>query len=269
MIDIIIPVYNSASNLRYALLSIAMQKIKDIITVYIIDDASNDGYSEIIEEFSEDLNIKYYRLKHNNGAGVARQYGISVSKNKYITFLDADDMLYNPRSMELLYNTISKGLDYVSSNEYDERFNVVGDYYSDLHGKIYSREYISKKKIEFDNKRFYEDCYFNNVVLISDPKMEKVEEITYLYTYNKNSVTAVEYDIYFKRVEICLSTLREVLDLAYKNDWNEKNKKMLTDEKSDFIQRVYNNANNENKKTLKNWIKKYNLDDELSIIYTH
>lgn len=269
MIDIIIPVYNSADNLRYALLSVAMQNVKDIITVYIIDDASDCNYNKIIEEFSKDIKIEYYRLKSNSGAGVARQYGINVSKNKYIAFLDSDDSLYNPRSIEVLYNAISKGLDYVSSNEYDERFNLVDDYYSDLHGKIYSREYLISKNITFNNARIYEDCYFNNLVLISDPKKEKVEEITYLYAYNEQSTTAVTYEEFFKRVENCLSTFRAVLDFSYINNWKADNKKMLTDEKCNFIKKVYNKASGENRIILKGWIKKYNLVNELANVYTH
>ena len=48
MIDIIIPVYNSANTLEKALLSIMFQSIKDKLKIYIIDDYSKDDISSLL-----------------------------------------------------------------------------------------------------------------------------------------------------------------------------------------------------------------------------
>ena len=47
MIDLIIPIYNAEKTLDLTLMSIKMQTIVDKITVYLIDDCSEDNYEEI------------------------------------------------------------------------------------------------------------------------------------------------------------------------------------------------------------------------------
>ena len=57
MIDIIIPAYNAQKTIKKTLASIAMQSIKDIIKVTIVNDCSKKDYSEIIEMFKSIINI--------------------------------------------------------------------------------------------------------------------------------------------------------------------------------------------------------------------
>ena len=91
MIDVIIPVYNTPKeDLKRCLDSISNQTYNDYI-VYIIDDGSNQETKAYLDEYVYDKNkIKLYHIE-NGGVSHARNTGIELSNNEYITFVDADD----------------------------------------------------------------------------------------------------------------------------------------------------------------------------------
>jgi Glycosyltransferases involved in cell wall biogenesis len=193
MIDIIIPVYNAHETLTKTLLSVAMQNLKDKVTVYLIDDCSKKGYKEFIKLFKNKLKIKYLKLKTNSGPGIARQYGIEQSKGEYILFLDSDDLLYDCFSLENIYNVISNNdSDLAIGTFIDERENEYVEYYAHvgcLHGKMYKREFIKNNNIHFNNTRSSEDNSFNRLVLLFNPKIVFTRNIISLYRNNKDSIT--------------------------------------------------------------------------------
>jgi len=93
MIDIIIPVYNTPlKDLERCLNSIYKQPFKEYIA-YIIDDGSNEETKDFLDNYIK--NKDNFIVKHikNNGVSNARNYGINISNNKYITFVDSDDTI--------------------------------------------------------------------------------------------------------------------------------------------------------------------------------
>ena len=140
MIDIIIPVYNARKTLELTLMSIKLQTIIDKINIYLIDDDSSEDYKDILNKY-KDMNIIYIKLDKNNGPAVARQKGIEMSSSKYIMFIDADDLLYDADSIKKLFNKIEEDYDYVVGITIDEKQNTQIMNESDLHGKIYKREF--------------------------------------------------------------------------------------------------------------------------------
>lgn len=50
-VDIIIPIYNQRDKLIYCLSSIAMQSISDLCDITLINDSSDEDYSDIINFF--------------------------------------------------------------------------------------------------------------------------------------------------------------------------------------------------------------------------
>ena len=105
MYSIIIPVYNELKNI-----SIFLEKIKpftnnDKNEVIVIDDGSNDGTENILEQCKY---INLIKLKNNNGKGYAIKAGLKhASGNKIILFdgdMELDPKLIN-RLMILGENT--------------------------------------------------------------------------------------------------------------------------------------------------------------------
>lgn len=248
MIDVIIPVYNCDIDLL--LMNLALQTSKDF-KVIIVDDCSSIDYKEILEYYSKYLDIKYIRNKKNMGAGLSRQVGIDNSNNPYIMFIDSDDLLYNVDSIKLLLDRIPF-YDIVSALEYDEYNDVVLLNHSTIHSKIYKREFLDKYNIRFNNTRYHEDNYFNNLVLLNNPKDLELLIINYIYRYNKNSLTHID-DKEFERVEILIKNISELLS----KDYNEDRVNKLLLEKFDYLNRLYEESDNNKKEILSNWIDKY------------
>ena len=255
MIDVIIPLYNASSTLEQTLMSLDIQTMRDDINVYLIDDYSSDKYDEIIEKFDK-LKINYYRLEKNVGPAQARQKGIDISSSEYIMFLDADDYLYKIDSVQELYDGI-KGYEYVMGYSYDEKRGRYLYNEGDLHGKLYSRKFIKDKNIKFNNSRFHEDNYFNNLYVVCEPKTKKLEEGVYIYRYNKNSIT--NDDKTFERLEILLKNIKEFLKEAKKRNAKKELILHLLVTKIRYLTCQYVMFNEEQRVQFEGWLEKYEL----------
>lgn len=101
-VSVIVPVYNAENFLQNTLNNIQRQSLKDI-EIICVDDGSEDSSADIIKKFQrQDIRIRYEYQK-NQGAGVARNKGISLAQGEYVAFMDADDGYPNIYSLEKLY----------------------------------------------------------------------------------------------------------------------------------------------------------------------
>lgn len=89
LVSIVIPTYNHAHFLEYALQSVLDQTYTNW-EVIIIDNHSQDETDEVVGRFK---NSKVKLLKiHNNGViAASRNMGVNVAKGEWIAFLDSDD----------------------------------------------------------------------------------------------------------------------------------------------------------------------------------
>ena len=100
LVSIITPAYNSEKFISKTIDSILQQTYTNW-ELLITDDCSNDLTVKIINKYIKaDKRIKLFILKHNSGAGVARNNSIFHSKGRYIAFCDADD-LWLPNKLEI------------------------------------------------------------------------------------------------------------------------------------------------------------------------
>lgn len=198
MLNVIIPVYKARDTLPQALDSLVAQTKKMFMTT-IVQDCDDESYLDIIEEYHRrGLQLGLLITPRNGGPGYARQYGMDKTiMCDYVMFLDADDMLY-PRAVEILYHEAKlKDADLISSSFMAEQYGKPA-LYMDVnntpvtwtHGKIYKLEYLRKNNIRFlDELRLNEDSYFNLVAVNSTDKKFKIQETTYLWRNNPNSLT--------------------------------------------------------------------------------
>ncbi len=90
-ISVVIPNYNRTNKLKDCISSVLEQNFH-FFEIIIVDDCS-PKYQEIEEmilSFNDDR-IKLYKNEINKGASYSRNYGVQLSKGKYIAFLDSDD----------------------------------------------------------------------------------------------------------------------------------------------------------------------------------
>ena len=175
-ISIVIPVYNVEKYVKDTLISIKNQ-ISKPDEVIIINDGSTDRSFEKINEFKELNNWKIFHTE-NQGLGLTRNYGKSLSKSEYIYFLDSDDILENNfifemRKMINLYNKpdiiLFSGKIFsdneIINKQINLRFSFEGQYLRGdrLLTKIVKKKetlpqasrYITKKSLWTDNKLDY------------------------------------------------------------------------------------------------------------------
>ena len=217
ILNIIIPAYNALETLDKTLMSLCIQRTKYKFDVLIVNDKSDYNYTKLIKKYNKYLEIKELELKENVGPGLARQRGIENTSCKYIMFIDADDYSYTPYSIEKLVTTIETAKsDVVISNfiiERDNKRKVKSNNNIWLHGKVYSREFIKKNQVTFNATRKNEDNGFNRLLFLLGENIKYLDDITYVYQENPNSITRRDNRKYkFEGLE----GLAENMEWAYK-----------------------------------------------------
>lgn len=200
MVDVIIPAYNAHGTIERALQSLIQQINKEVIKVYIINDGSDTDYSNIVNCYSEELDIEQITIK-NSGPGFARQKGLNCSHNEYILFLDADDYLYDEYALINLLHVI-KGNDVAEGRFVEKKVDgdvILNPQYCYLHGKIFRRSIIEKNKLRFDVRKkntgdIYEDSSFNQLYYFCCDSVGTTNKIVYVYEYNSESLTKKNID---------------------------------------------------------------------------
>lgn len=106
-ISIIIPVYNMETYIGKCLDSIFEQTLKEI-EIICIDDGSTDHTENVIHSYQNRYTNIRFKKQTNQGAGPARNLGITYAEGKYIAFMDADDFYPNSCSLEYLYDAAER-----------------------------------------------------------------------------------------------------------------------------------------------------------------
>lgn len=97
---VIVCTWNRAHLLPRAFDSLLTQTEADW-EVVVIDDASNDNTSQVVQKYEAELPAMQYSLHHTQqGTAAARNSGIAHANGEYITFLDSDDA-YKSNHLEL------------------------------------------------------------------------------------------------------------------------------------------------------------------------
>jgi glycosyltransferase involved in cell wall biosynthesis len=199
MVNVIIPCYNGLENLKKALDSLCLQT-KKLFIVTVVDDYSEDNIKDIVHSYKDKLAINYIRTKKNIGPGLARQEGLNFSYANelfdYVMFLDSDDILY-PRAIDVLYREAKiTNADVLYSNIQVEekggpgRVLNLGYNTTWTHGKMYKLSFLQDNEISFPEViRYNEDSYFNLIVNFLTKNKFSIDEITYLWRDNKQSLT--------------------------------------------------------------------------------
>lgn len=258
MIDIIIPVYNTPINdLERCFKSILNQTYSNYI-IYIIDDGSNDEIKLFLDKYCNDKNN--FKVTHitNNGVSNARNVGIKISNNEYITFIDADDTI-DKYFLEEAYEIITKNnLDLIIGGYNEIRNNKIAKTRlcnPGLH--IYEGNSISNFKEKLisgktnEKNKEIKDCPTGRIYT----RMFKRNSINNLFDTNihmsEDTLFMIDYTTQNKRIGI--------IDKAwynyYKNDYSissNTKKEILINNINDFINEIIKRMNNEKDINIKN-----------------
>ena len=148
MIDIIIPCYRAQDCIYRCLSSIVIQKMLEECTITCVVDGEDIApYEEVARKFKPYMNIRVIGYEENKGAGLCRNYGIDHTNEPYIIFIDADDVFNGIYAIQSLRNGI-EGYDVCYGNFiYEDKNSVrVSSEFNCVHGKIYKREFLDKRR---------------------------------------------------------------------------------------------------------------------------
>ncbi len=101
-VSVVVPIYNICKYLAECLESILAQTLTDI-EIICVDDGSNDGSSEIIDDFAKADSRVVAIHQNNSGYGRAVNVGIDNASGEYIGIVESDDSVLR-NMFEVLYD---------------------------------------------------------------------------------------------------------------------------------------------------------------------
>lgn len=198
-ISIIVLVYNLVLYIEDCMRSICQQTFKGGYEVIVVDDCGSDNSIALAEnvlqnEFLDNAEYKILHHDKNRGLSAARNTGDAVSKGKYALYVDSDDQL-TPICLEKLFEKAeATGADltygtYESfSLEYPENNSTSQGPFIMAWNKLVRKDYLEKHHIRFVEGLIHEDNPWNLEVMIHQPKVAQVKELTYRYLVRENSL---------------------------------------------------------------------------------
>lgn len=111
-LSIIIPAYNACDKLETLLDNLISQRITNGVQaeIIVINDGSTDGTAEMLATKG---NIKVIN-QENKGVSASRNVGLEASTGKYISFVDADDIVSDSYIRTLTREIKSDGCDWIT-----------------------------------------------------------------------------------------------------------------------------------------------------------
>ncbi|EPK8021205.1 glycosyltransferase [Providencia rettgeri] len=161
MISVIITIYNRKDKLERAIKSYLNQDYPDKELI-LIDDGSTDGSSDIAKSYESYENIVYF-FQENKGCAAAKNMGVKLASQKYITFLDSDDYYSHNKVLTIAAKELIKGYEFLSFNKvlmkYISRDEIQSTNFNDninlfehmIHSPL---NYAGKPPYFFDRKLF-------------------------------------------------------------------------------------------------------------------
>lgn len=192
-LSIVIPMYN-AERFIGRLLDRLLEQLNEETELILTDDGSVDKTIDLVKEkICYDKRVTLI-TQSNKGTSAARNVGISASSGKYITFVDADDMvkedfvesicsmLYNYPNMDMYitgfevydfngnyYDTVSNEDRLINNNERIIRalFNDEINAEASMQGKVLNRQFVLDNSLFLDesckkmvDEELFARCFF-------------------------------------------------------------------------------------------------------------
>ncbi|WP_053984383.1 glycosyltransferase family 2 protein [Niameybacter massiliensis] len=211
ILSIIVPVYNVEKYLPKCIESILNQTFNDF-EVILVDDGSTDKSGELCDDYQElDSRLQVIHQK-NVGLGGARNVGISLSRGRYIGFVDSDDTIH-PQMYTILLNEVEQSQSEIGICRYQcyaegrppKMLNIStyetremqteealrqllkGQLYRhSVCNKVFKRELV--KTVLFPVGKIYEDNFFTYRAIAQAHKVKYVHLTLYYYLQREGSI---------------------------------------------------------------------------------
>lgn len=223
LVSIITPLFNSFPYLQSTAKSIFDQTYSNWEWC-ITDDCSTDGSWELITKLAQmDTRIKPFRLKKNEGSGVARNNAIERASGRFIAFIDSDDV-WSIRKLERHISFMLENEAAFSHTSYgyiDESGNRIKSTFRVSSAPVTYKDLLKRTEIScltaiYDAKeigKFYmtehrrkQDYALWLAILKSGVKSFPLDEELAFYRQRKGSATSKKWSLIIKHIEFLRST---------------------------------------------------------------
>ena len=212
IISIIVPVYNIERYLPQCLESILEQTYRDL-EIILVDDGSTDASGDICEQYAQYDNRIIVIHQKNSGAASAKNAGLRLAREKYLTFVDSDDYLepdayaYMVSQLESCdadviqcnFRNVYVGFSEIPNNDSDRRIYSTVEYLRRftidwtcglLWNKLYERRLFNN--ILFEEGHKIDDEYFTYQGMMNAHRIVVSPKVMYNYRKRKSSVMLAE-----------------------------------------------------------------------------
>ena len=232
-ISILVPVYNVEPYIADCLQSVMRQTYKGPLECILVDDCGSDSSVEVAEQmiaaYEGPIEFKILHHEHNRGISAARN--ADAATGEYVYFLDSDDWISDDCIEKLAHPLQEEKVDIVVGD-----YNAVGDFpwckltlgegryftkpidntfwnqgvYVMLWNKLYSKSFLDRNKLRFEEGRVHEDEILAFELSFVDKSFFVVKSVTYFYRIRENSITT-QPNLY-KKLDGYISLLNSLKD---------------------------------------------------------
>lgn len=260
-ISVVVPVYNVQEYLLLCLDSLYAQ-VDDTTEVILINDGSTDHSLATCNEYAIEYSNTIVIDKDNGGLSDARNVGTKAATGDYIYYLDSDDWLA-PNAIKVLYDfaiendcEIVQGGFYYAYDDYllyDNKFRkpfvldrhdamlelIKNDYVKNFAwGKLYRADIV--KRHQFPNGRYYEDSYWQHLIVQECNRYGIVPTPLYYYR-QRNSGISGEFSLknldllrgYEERLKFVQEYYPEFISQMTSTLWNLAYSMLIISDKSE------------------------------------
>lgn len=217
-ISVIIPIYNKAEYVELCLESVLEQDVESF-EVIAVDDGSTDESGALCDDMARRYpNLRVLHVE-NGGVTAARRIGLEYARGKYVTFVDADDIMKPQGLSDLLDSIQTTDADEVVAT-YDTHYGkhvktgLVGNVNPDwmirkllsasahfcvLWGVVFRREWLEGCLDTPRVVRSGEDILMQILYLLKRPNVVFIPDSVYIYTEglpNERHMTIEEQQTY-------------------------------------------------------------------------
>lgn len=240
-VSVIIPICNSEKYLGECLESVLNQSLTGI-EILCVDDGSTDDSAAIVKRYQQQTDNIILFQQENKGAWAARNRGLNRAGGEFVFFLDSDDRIASPDTLEKLYcAAMRQGTDVAGGSLYREidgrlcsdfsgtqkkyLFKEEGrilyrDYQYDLGFSrfLYKRTLLEEEGISFPPYKLFEDPVFMVRALQAAKIFAVIPDPVYIYRDTTGSITHVSS---LDKLIDLTAAIQDNLDFALKNDLKE------------------------------------------------
>lgn len=180
-VSVLIPTYNYARYVGYAVNSVLEQSYPNV-EIIVVDDGSTDNTRDVLKSYASRI---HYIYQENGGTGSALNTGIVAAAGKYICWLSSDDVFYPDkvaRQVQLMESRPELGFSYTSFCVIDAQ----GQWQYDVQSPYYPER---KEMVQ----KLMEGCFINgSSVMMSRAALDTVG------LFDEAMGMVHDYDLWFR-----------------------------------------------------------------------